>query len=80
MNAELQDQYYVFTGPDGWAWVDAWFAHEQGGHTHVTCRLTPYRLVDDAMTWLENCHPTAYVDQLEDEDIEDAMRFAEPAF
>ena len=67
------EQYYVFTGPDGWAWVETFW-----GDVHVTVP-GPCRDVADQVELLERLHPGAIVDTLDPSDIADAMRYAEVA-
>lgn len=72
MTTTHRDQYYVFTGPDGWAWCEMFYT-EQGTEHHVTAP-TPHKDVAHAMTRLAVIHPDATIDELVAEDIADAMR------
>jgi hypothetical protein len=66
-----REQYYVFTGPDGWAWCEMFF-----DGLHVTAP-TPFQAIAEAVRRLEEMHPTAVVDTLWDAaDMVDAMRYA----
>ena len=68
---EYAEQYYVFTGPDGWAWCEMFY-----GTNHVTAP-TPCREVADALELLTKIHPDAMVDALcYADDMIDAMRFS----
>ena len=67
---QYAEQYYVFTGPDGWAWVEMFC-----GTTHVTAP-GPCRSIADQIELLKELHPNALVDELLVEDIPEAMRFA----
>jgi len=65
------DQYYVFTGPDGWAWCEMFYNENGAGH-HVTCP-TPFKDVQVAIAKLQAKHTAAYVDELMAEDIAEAL-------
>ena len=65
----MKEQYYVFTGPDGWAWVEMFFDGR-----HVTAP-SPRKSVSDQIAWLESEYPTAIVDELMESDIADAMEY-----
>lgn len=67
----MRDQFYVFKGPDGWAWVEMFGPDE----THVTAP-GPYREVAVMVEALKVEHPDAVVDDLLDSDVEDAMSWA----
>ena len=69
----IPEQYYVFTGPDGWAWVEMFYDGE-----HVTVP-GPCRDVAEQVALLERLHPSATVDTLAAQDIADALRYAEVA-
>ena len=70
MTTQYREQYYVFTGPDGWAWVEMFF-----DSTHVTCP-SPCQSVDEEVALLKDMHPNALVDSFDDdEQITDAMRY-----
>ena len=68
----MRDQFYVFTGPDGWAWVEMFGAN--GSHDTAP---GPCREVADQIELLERLHPEAIVDSIDGQaaDIADAMRF-----
>ena len=70
MQETYTEQYYVFTGPDGWAWTEMFW-----DTNHVTAPA-PCREVADQIALLESLHPGAMVDELLAEDIADAMRYA----
>ena len=63
-----RDQYYVFTGPDGWAWVEMFYEGR-----HVTAP-SPRRDIGEHLACLQATYPTATVDELVTaEDVADAM-------
>ncbi len=66
------DQYYVFTGPDGWCLVEMFLT--DGAHEVVP---GPYRQIGDQVACLERLHPGAWVGVLDDpEEIAEAMAYA----
>ena len=67
------DQYYIFTGPDGWAWCEMYLIDG----THVTAPTT-FKSNTVAVAELTKLHPGALVDELIfNGDMVDAMRFVE---
>lgn len=65
----VREQFYVFVGPDGWAWCEMF-----GPSWHVTAP-TPWRSVRDALVGLERLHPGCIVDEIVGADAVDALRF-----
>ena len=65
----MTEQYYVFTGPDGWAWVEMYYEGR-----HVTAP-SPHKAIADCMASMRDRYPMATVDELMPEDIADAMRY-----
>ena len=73
-----RDQYYVFQAPGTQdAWCEMFFRDVDGTERHITAP-TPFfgpDAVARAEARLQAIHPDALVDQLQEADIRDAMRF-----
>lgn len=69
----MQDQFYLFTGPDGWVWVEMFWTDPEGDH-HLTS-ATPFGELHEAICFFQDFHPHAVIDELCEEDIFDALRF-----
>ena len=69
MTKTYAEQYYVFTGPDGWTWCEMFYEDR-----HVTAP-TPHKFTEDAMDTLRALHPDAMIDVLDTADVAHAMRY-----